>query len=547
MKDDTKLPQQVEELPEEKEKKEKERKILIFLQQAEELLGAIEYTCAKNGVATDMLRATVECFLRLPFTTPQTTLKLLESIREMAERKIDFSLLLKAGIMMGMSYDYSRFKKTKRLLTARNKQNKNNIKILNTMADTLKEKGYEAEILDTAPLLWCKISLEAILKYKRRASFSRNCGEWVPDAYFFWPKTHEQFRKIAEKIAPGSKLLFEKKIDFEAVFFAFIDKYLNWHIDRITEILSLDTTLWQINSSPIINDSFEITIEPVRTTPQFILVQEDPFLRKSVFGQNLAIGVDETMLTDHEQNSFIAIYQRCVLNHSLYHVKTELEHLFAVKNGRFPNANEASNLRNRYYQFIQHAYPTEMAQLSEHSEESPFPRFLAGPVMRVRDEPNVFFLQSRPYRKRNQPSNDINPYVVGKMCYDAERKCYWLLPGTRLNSVDKKKLEIYPEMAALYKKARQERSIIIHRVANPKNNNDDATPKEAEKTTFTRIEVVFVHRRILVPSASFAAHMVLGYKRNGLDCWKNTYGQTLREYLKSLEQTPEKEISSESV
>ena len=133
------------------------------------------------------------------------------------------------------------------------------------------------------------------------------------------------------------------------------------------------------------------------------------------------------------------------------------------------------------------------------------------------------------------------------MCYDAERKCYWLLPGTRLNSVDKKKLEIYPEMAALYKKARQERSIIIHRVANPKNNNDDATPKEAEKTTFTRIEVVFVHRRILVPSASFAAHMVLGYKRNGLDCWKNTYGQTLREYLKSLEQTPEKEISSESV
>ena len=128
MKDDTKLPQQVEELPEEKEKKEKERKILIFLQQAEELLGAIEYTCAKNGVATDMLRATVECFLRLPFTTPQTTLKLLESIREMAERKIDFSLLLKAGIMMGMSYDYSRFKKTKRLLTARNKQNKNNIK-----------------------------------------------------------------------------------------------------------------------------------------------------------------------------------------------------------------------------------------------------------------------------------------------------------------------------------------------------------------------------------------------------------------------------------
>ena len=55
--------------------------------------------------------------------------------------------------------------------------------------------------------------------------------------------------------------------------------------------------------------------------------------------------------------------------------------------------------------------------------------------------------------------------------------------------------------------------------------------------TLDKQEVTFysVRKKIAVSSATFAAQLVLGYKRNGLKCWKNNLHQTLEEYKASEE------------
>ena len=56
-----------------------------------------------------------------------------------------------------------------------------------------------------------------------------------------------------------------------------------------------------------------------------------------------------------------------------------------------------------------------------------------------------------------------------------------------------------------------------------------------------------VRKKIKVPSATFAAQLVLGYKRNGLKCWKNNLNQTLEQFLQNSKQNESGSINSESL
>lgn len=54
-----------------------------------------------------------------------------------------------------------------------------------------------------------------------------------------------------------------------------------------------------------------------------------------------------------------------------------------------------------------------------------------------------------------------------------------------------------------------------------------------------------VLRTTEVRSPSFAARLVCGYKRNGLNCWKNQ-GKTLRDFLKSYNVGSRSKLNSKS-
>ena len=59
-------------------------------------------TYSGDDVSKGMLLAACDCLSRTPLTRPQTVFDLIESLQQMTEHQIDFSLLLKAGVMLGL-------------------------------------------------------------------------------------------------------------------------------------------------------------------------------------------------------------------------------------------------------------------------------------------------------------------------------------------------------------------------------------------------------------------------------------------------------------
>ena len=507
------------------------------------MMHKVEYVCAKNGIATNLFKATLECFMRMPTTTPQTALQLLRSVHEMAQNGIDFVPLLNAGVVLGMSHDYSRFKSTKRQCIAHRKKNQQLRTELITMRDRLIDKKYKAEVLESEsnPTLKVKIPIKEILFYKNWVVRSRQQGGWYHDAEIHWASTSDAFRRIAGKFAPGTNIL-NKDLDIEAAFDGLISQYCDWHIGLIKQILALDTTLWKIYRPSISHElgNVVLSIKPANTKPLMISLKNDPFLRRTPF-KTTAIVLDGTTQGKDENLSFISIYQKCLFDHRSFRIKTELEHLFAVRNSRFPSANELEALRMRFYKVIRKAYPAEMTKLSESLEEPRLPRYLIGPEIHVHEKPNVFFLKSRPYTKKEDSCDDRNPYIIGKLCYDVEKKSYCLMPGSRLNINEQNSSRLPKTMDEIYQKSRTSRSLVQKRVNIP-GKISPSNPNEP----VPQLTISFVHRKIMVPSASFAAQMVLGYKRNGLDCWKNAQGQTLREYLSSIGHSPARKVTPKS-
>ena len=504
------------------------------------LLSETEYLCSKNEIQTDMLRAAIEYFVRTPFANPTTTLTLLGNIREMAAQKIDFSVLLKAGVMLGMSSDYSRFLRVKNTIRARHRLEMKYVAELKNMLDLLQHEGFVGYICNLlAPSLYVTIIDKSITNYRRKILDSCELGIEHPNLIFYWDQMPDTFRILAPNLAPGGEALLKRDI-VDAKWEDVVDRYYEEQMSRIKKILKIDTEQWRIEAIRSLEGELSVSICPVDSEIRCIQVEEDPFFRRSVFG-SVVLFVDEDISAESENLVFISIYQKCVLNHGLHRVNRELEHYFAVKEKRMPNGKELENLRMKYYKFIRKAYPSEMAELSNSVEEPFVPRYLVGSPMHVREKPNVFHLKSRPYRADHAK----NPYIEGKMLYDMQRKCYWLMPGSRLD-IRAEDCKTCPCMKKLYEQASSTKCIAEHDVNASipiKTENGDG---EKNEPNIRKVKVTFVHKKIQVPSATLAAHMVLGYKRNGLDCWKNSQGQTLRAYLESIGHFPARKVSSRS-
>ena len=121
--------------------------------------------------------------------------------------------------------------------------------------------------------------------------------------------------------------------------------------------------------------------------------------------------------------------------------------------------------------------------------------------------------------KKEEKIHIVN-HLRGKMFYDIKTDQCWLLPGSWLNlRLEQYTRNKFPTMKSFFDRESKLKNIVKKTI----------TLDEQEITFYS------VRKKIKVPSATFAAQLVLGYKRNGLKCWKNNLNQTLEEYKASKE------------
>lgn len=160
-------------------------------------------------------------------------------------------------------------------------------------------------------------------------------------------------------------------------------------------------------------------------------------------------------------------------------------------------------MQQKYYKFIKKSYSGDAQELLLKTNEWIPNYYIRGPYHSFREK-NMFFLK----RRGSSPNRD-KFLEEGKLCCDKKSGKYWLMPLSRLScNIEKVKQVEYPNIVKFFQ---------IHRSAG----------------NITREEGDFyaVRKKIEVKSPSLAAHLVLGYKRNGLTSWKNIDGLTLREFL----------------
>ena len=430
-----------------------------------------------DDVSKGMLLAACDCLSRTPLTRPQTVFDLIESLRQMTEHQIDFSLLLKAGVMLGLSDSYSRFKKRKRKYF----RSKMIAQKLKKILVPLQEHGFQCELNTSAnpPEL-------------------RICGG-------------KSFANDEERV------------------------------QYIKEILKLDENQWKIVPVGLMNED-DLLLLP-RTKFETRIVKDDLNVSRTGLGSSYAINSEK--YEGHENLVFYAIYQDNLFDPAFYRIQDELHNYFCLKEGRYPDDNELEKLRMKYYRCIRKAYPQDIT-IVRPSVDNPYPpRFMREPTIQMGEHPNVFYLKRRPYAVDRRIQAGTYSAPTGKMVYDVKTKSYWLMPGTRVVIPDKEPAE-YGTLEILYKEAENNARIVVQEVSSGFFTKESPRDGVQEKKTVPKIKVAFVCKKIKVKSATLAAQLVLGYKRSGLDYWRNNKGKSLREYLKSIGHLDEHKISSKS-
>lgn len=121
----------------------------------------------KDVISAEMLQAAFNYLLRLPFVSPLIASDFLDNLKKMIECKIDFAPIFKAGVLLGLSEDYSRFKRyIKRNIINKSQENK----ILQEMLETVKKQGFGGEIRSSGLHITCPNEYrnveEAVLEIK---------------------------------------------------------------------------------------------------------------------------------------------------------------------------------------------------------------------------------------------------------------------------------------------------------------------------------------------------------------------------------------------
>lgn len=475
----------------------------------------IKKLAVAKKISTVLLFPMIHCFARNPLVKPEDMINFLDNVIKMIKAEIDLPCILEAGTFFGMSYDHIKLEQEKRMNSAVRWKNEKILEEFEKMksrlngTDKLLDVPFSMEIRDglkSPNLTFCFDIKSLDGYYKAMYMDNKDFQIWC------WNQLPESFKKIITKLK--MKKLFRKGKNFEMLYQTGLHSFTQNLVDQLQEKIEIDHTCWIVDTQIVMNTSIFLTVS-YHEESSALRVPEDPDTPTSIWGSK-TYWFDR--IEKNEIWAFISIYQKHIFERNLFGIKDELKRFFVAQNGRTPNDKEYEDLRNSYYRVIRELYSQEMAELTEDEQQSLQAEYIAGLPVSNKLEPAIFYLSSRPYKEGEKRGSANN--LRGKLFYDIKKDQYWLLPGSWLN----KKLEQYtcnksPGLEKFYREKKNSKHIV-----------EKTIMFESKEFTFYS-----VRKKIAVSSSTFAAQLVLGYKRNGLKCWKNNLNQTLEEYKASKE------------
>ena len=479
------------------------------LNEIRSLIANVEYISYQHGIYPALFRLVLQCMCRAPFASYSTIIEFIKMIRLLAEADKDYNLLLKASILTGQFPDYRLYKhkKQKKL-----KKAKDSARIQQELEEFKKRLNCpDARVASN--MLIIPVDTRWVNRMETNFHSAKRRTEKRADYHIFWKHLSSWQKKIAEKYSP-------EHLDNSGDYVLYRDlvrcKVVNRRKEEIQERLALNSKDWDISSNiSIYSDSIvtisskhyhDFNIESTKNKNPYDTDREAEAIFSSGF-----------VIYDHpetEEFKFISIYQNHLFSKTdkMVPVKKALESYFiATHNGRQPDNLELSALCQRYYRFIRKSYLSKDMCHDENLIDNREMKTVCLDTMYLPGYKNAFYL----YHGKKKEGNSAT------LIWNIKKNCCYLMKGSKLaNTVDA--IEDWAISNFIQKKLREKRL------------------RKSADGCYRVLKTTEVH------SPSLAAWLVCGYKRNGLSCWKNSQGKTLRDFLKSRNVGSASKLNSKS-
>ncbi len=445
---------------------------------------------------------------RAPFASNGTIIEFIKMIKLLAEADKDYNLLLKASILTGQFPDYRLYKRKKQ---EKLKKTKDSARIQQELEEFKKRLNCpEARVASN--MLIIPVDTRWVNRMDTNFHSAKRYAERRADYHIFWKHLSSWQKKIAEKYSPE---YFDNSGDYVLYRDQVRDKVVNRRREEIQERLALNPNNWDISSN------ISAYLENIATISS---KHYHDFNIKSTKNENSYDTDSEAEVIfssgfvtyDHpetEELKFISIYQNHLFSATdkIFTVKEALKsHFITTHNGRQPDNLELGALRQRYYRFIRKSYLSAEMRHDENLLDNREKGTVSTDTVYLPRRKNVFYLHHGKKKEGNSAT----------LIWNVKKNCCYLMRGSKLaNTVDA--IEDFAISNFIQTKLREKRLKKL-----------DGGYYRVLRTTEVR-------------SPSFAARLVCGYKRNGLNCWKNQ-GKTLRDFLKSYNVGSRSKLNSKS-
>ena len=472
------------------------------------LIFDVEYISYQHGIYPALFRLVLQCMCRAPFASNGTIIEFIKMIKLLAEADKDYNLLLKASILTGQFPDYRLYKRKKQ---EKLKKTKDSARIQQELEEFKKRLNCpEARVASN--MLIIPVDTRWVNRMDTNFHSAKRYAERRADYHIFWKHLSSWQKKIAEKYSPE---YFDNSGDYVLYRDQVRDKVVNRRREEIQERLALNPNNWDISSN------ISAYLENIATISS---KHYHDFNIKSTKNENSYDTDSEAEVIfssgfvtyDHpetEELKFISIYQNHLFSATdkIFTVKEALKsHFITTHNGRQPDNLELGALRQRYYRFIRKSYLSAEMRHDENLLDNREKGTVSTDTVYLPRRKNVFYLHHGKKKEGNSAT----------LIWNVKKNCCYLMRGSKLaNTVDA--IEDFAISNFIQTKLREKRLKKL-----------DGGYYRVLRTTEVR-------------SPSFAARLGCGYKRNGLNCWKNQ-GKTLRDFLKSYNVGSRSKLNSKS-
>ena len=478
------------------------------LNEIRSLISDVEYISCQHGIYPALFRLVLQCMCRAPFASYSTIIEFIKMIRLLAEADKDYNLLLKAGILTGQFPDYRLYKhkKQKKL-----KKAKDSARIQQELEEFKKRLNCpDARVASN--MLIIPVDTRWVNRMETNFHSAKRRTEKRADYHIFWKHLPSWQKKIAEKYSPE---YFDNSEDYVLYRDHVICKVVDRRREEIQERLALDPNNWNISPNiSVYLASIVISSKHYHDFNIKSIKNKNPYDTNSEAEAIFSSGFVIYAHPEAEEFKFISIYQNHLFSKAdkMVPVKKALESYFiATHNGRQPNNLELSALCQRYYRFIRKSYLSKDMCHDENLIDNREMKTVCLDTMYLPGCKNVFYLHHGKKKERNSAT----------LIWNVKKNCCYLMRGSKLaNAVDA--IEDWAISNFIQKKLREKRL------------------RKSADGCYRVLKTTEVH------SPSLAAWLVCGYKRNGLSCWKNSQGKTVRDFLKSRNVGSASKLNSKS-